>query len=179
MLNGSMRGVPVTVERSCIIYSSTPATSTQAVEIVAVTILVLPIACANVAGLLLACGSSRRREIAALAMVGLYGVVSYAVTRRTPEIGISLALGAPRAAVVHLILCDGIVLVGLGLLAGVGVALIVTRPLAVFLAAELPSRDPLSFAGSAILLLVTSLIASWSPARSATEVAPATALRAE
>ena len=116
---------------------------------------------------------------AALAMVGLYGVVSYAVTRRTPEIGIRLALGAPRAAVVQLILYDGIVLVGLGLLAGLGLALIVTRPLAAFLVAELPSRDPFSFAGSAILLLVTSLLASWSPARRATRVAPATALRAE
>jgi ABC-type antimicrobial peptide transport system permease subunit len=91
----------------------------------------------------------------------------------------AIALGAPRAAVVHLILYDGIVLVGLGLLAGLGFAPIVTRPLAAFLVAELPSRDPISFAGSAILLLMTSLVASWSPVRRAARVAPVSALRAE
>ena len=116
---------------------------------------------------------------AVLAMVGLYGVVSFAVTRRTPEIGIRLALGASRGAVVRLVLADGGVLVGTGLLIGLGLALIVTRPLAAFLVAELPAGDPVSFGASALLLLATSLLASWSPARRATRVAPATALRAE
>lgn len=116
---------------------------------------------------------------AVLAMVGLYGVVSFAVTRRTFEIGIRLALGASRGAVVRLILSDGGVLVGMGLLAGLGLAFVVTRPLAAFLVAELPAADPMSFAGSAVLLLLTSLLASWSPARRATRIAPAIALRAE
>ncbi len=116
---------------------------------------------------------------AILAMIGLYGVVAYAVTRRTSEIGIRLALGAPRQAVMRLILSDGGLLVGIGLIVGLGLAYFVTRPLAAFLVAELPAADPLSFAGSAVLLLLTSLLASWSPARRATRIAPTTALRTE
>jgi predicted permease len=116
---------------------------------------------------------------AVLAMVGLYGVVSYAVTRRTREIGIRLALGASHRAVMRLVLRDGGLLVGLGLGAGIGLALLVTRPLAAFLVAELPASDPLSFASSAILLLLISLLATWSPARRATKIAPTSALRAE
>ena len=116
---------------------------------------------------------------AALAMVGLYGVVSFAVSRRTSEIGIRIALGASRNAVVRLVLSDGAVLVGAGLVAGLGFAFIATRPLAAFLVAELPSRDPWSFAGSAILLLLTSLLACWNPAQRATRIAPAIALRAD
>lgn len=116
---------------------------------------------------------------ATLAMVGLYGVISYAVARRTFEIGIRVALGAPREAVLRLVLSDAGLLVGIGLLGGLGVAFVVTAPLAAFLVAELPARDPLSFAGSAVLLLSTSLLASWTPARRATRIAPALALRAE
>jgi predicted permease len=116
---------------------------------------------------------------AVLAMVGLYGVVSYAVTRRTSEIGIRVALGASHRAVIRLILADGGVLVGIGLIAGLGLAFLVTRPLSAFLVADLPTTDPLSFAASAALMLATSLLASWSPARSATRIAPTTALRSE
>ena len=116
---------------------------------------------------------------AGLAMVGLYGVVAFGVTRRTPEIGIRMALGAPRAAVVRLILFDGGVIVLAGLVAGLGLALLVTRPLAAFLVAELPAQDTVSFTGSALLLLLTSLAASWSPARRATRIEPSIALRAE
>lgn len=116
---------------------------------------------------------------ATLAMVGLYGVVSFAVARRTFEIGLRLALGAPNRAVVRLVLSDSGMLVGIGLAVGLGLAFFVTRPLAAFLVAELPSRDPVSFAGSAILLLLTSLAASWTPARRALRIAPTAALRAE
>jgi ABC-type antimicrobial peptide transport system permease subunit len=116
---------------------------------------------------------------AALAMVGLDGVVAFAVSRRTSEIGIRIAPGASSRNVVRLVLSDSGLLVGAGLLAGLAAALLLTKPLAAFLVAELPSRDPTSFAGSAILLLATSLAASWTPARRATRIAPATALRAE
>jgi putative ABC transport system permease protein len=116
---------------------------------------------------------------AALAMVGLYGVVAFAVTRRTSEIGLRIALGASPRSVVRLVVSDSALLVGIGLLAGLSLAFLVTPPLSAFLVAELPSRDPLSFTGSAILLVATSLLASWGPARRATHIAPTIALRAE
>ena len=116
---------------------------------------------------------------AGLAMVGLYGVVAFVVSRRTPEIGIRMALGATDGRVLRLVLADSGMLVVAGLVIGLGGALIVTTPLAAFLVAELPSRDPVSFTASAILLLATSALASWGPARRATRIAPASALRAE
>jgi predicted permease len=116
---------------------------------------------------------------AALAMVGLYGVIAFAVSRRTSEIGIRIALGASSRNVMRLVLSDSVLLVGAGLLIGLAAAFFVTTPLAAFLVAELPSRDPVSFSASALLLLLTSIAASWAPARRATRIAPASALRAE
>jgi predicted permease len=116
---------------------------------------------------------------AALAMVGLYGVIAFAVSRRTSEIGIRIALGASSRNVMRLVLSDSVLLVGAGLLIGLAAALFVTTPLAAFLVAELPSRDPVSFGASALLLMLTSIAASWAPARRATRIAPASALRAE
>jgi predicted permease len=116
---------------------------------------------------------------ATLAMVGLYGVIAFAVARRTSEIGLRIALGASNKNVMRLVLSESGLLVGVGLLLGLGAAFFVTVPLAAFLVAELPSRDPISFIASAILLLATSVAASWTPARRATRIAPASALRAE
>jgi predicted permease len=116
---------------------------------------------------------------AALAMVGLYGVVAFAVSRRTSEIGIRIALGASNRNVMRLVLSESGLLVGTGLLIGLAAAFFVTVPLAAFLVAELSSRDPVSFVASAALLLATSVAASWTPARRATRIAPASALRAE
>ena len=116
---------------------------------------------------------------AALAMVGLYGVVAFAVNGRTSEIGLRIALGASPRSVVSLVVSDSTRLVGIGLLAGLSLAFLLTPPLSAFLVAELPSRDPLSFTGSAFLLVATSLLASWEPARRATRIAPTVALRAE
>jgi putative ABC transport system permease protein len=114
-----------------------------------------------------------------LAMIGLYGVVSFAVTRRTREIGIRMALGSSRRAVARLVLRDGALLVVIGLALGLTIALIVTRPLSAFLVAALPTTDPWSFAGTALLLAVTSVVAGWGPSRRAMRIEPAETLRAE
>jgi putative ABC transport system permease protein len=116
---------------------------------------------------------------AMLAMVGLYGVVAFAVARRTSEIGIRVALGASRSAVARLVLYDASVLVATGLVVGLALTFFIAQPLSAFLVATLPPRDPLSFAASAALLVATSLLASWHPARRAMRISPGVALRVE
>jgi ABC-type antimicrobial peptide transport system permease subunit len=112
-----------------------------------------------------------------LAMIGLYGVVSFAVARRTGEIGIRMALGASRGAILRMVLKESAVLVGSGLAAGLGLAILLAQPLAAFVVAGLRPTDPLHFAATALLVTAVSLAASWSPARRAIRIQPGAALR--
>ena len=113
-----------------------------------------------------------------LATVGLYGVVSYGVSQRTHEIGVRIALGARAADVVRLIVGQGVRMAGIGLAAGVLLALALGRLLGSLLYGVDPA-DPLTFAGVATLLLLVAAGASWIPARRASRLEPTRALRAE
>ncbi len=113
-----------------------------------------------------------------LAALGIYGVMAYAVTLRTREIGIRMALGAPRASVLRMILGQGIKLVAAGVIAGVAASLALTRLMASLLYGVSPA-DPPTFAAVALLLVSIALLAQFPPARRAVSVDPAVALRHE
>lgn len=114
----------------------------------------------------------------ALSMVGIYGVTSYAVTQRTRELGIRLALGAQPRQVVGLLVRENVGRVAMGLVLGLVGAFAVTRVLKSFLFEVAPS-DALTFGSTAVLLAAVALAATWWPARRATRVDPMIALRAE
>ncbi len=113
-----------------------------------------------------------------VACVGIYGLLSYQVTRRTHEIGIRLALGAQRGDVLRIVLRQGIVLAVLGTLIGTPGALAVTRYLQSFLYGVKPS-DPLTMVAVAVILIAVALLASYIPARRAMKTDPMVALRYE
>ena len=113
-----------------------------------------------------------------LAVIGLYGVISYSVSRRTREIGVRIALGAGRRRILGLVLGQGAILAGIGLGIGLVAAGWATRFLASFLF-EVPPTDQLTFAAVAALLLLAALAACAVPAQRATRVDPSTALRSD
>jgi putative ABC transport system permease protein len=112
----------------------------------------------------------------ALAAMGIYGVLNYAVSVRTREIGVRVALGATRRQVARLVVRDALVMVGLGVSIGLAAAVALMRVLrsALF---EVQPGDPLTYAAVAGILLTVALAAAWLPARRATSVDPVVALR--
>jgi ABC-type antimicrobial peptide transport system permease subunit len=113
-----------------------------------------------------------------LAAVGVYGVIAYGVTQRTHEIGVRVALGARAADVQRLVVGRGVALTGIGVLIGILGAAAVTRVTATMLF-DISPTDPLSFAGVSVFLISVSALASYIPARRATQVDPLEALRHE
>jgi predicted permease len=113
-----------------------------------------------------------------LAVVGLYGVKAYSVARRTREIGIRMALGAQAGAVLRMIMGEGVVMLASGL--GVGLLLaIATAKILSGILYEVSALDPVAFTVAPLMLAVAAVIATWLPARRATQVNPIQALRTE
>jgi ABC-type antimicrobial peptide transport system permease subunit len=113
-----------------------------------------------------------------LSALGLYGVMTYAVSQRTRELGIRLSIGANQWDVLKLILGQALMLSAIGMTGGLVVALAVTRFSAHLLYGISPS-DPVTFAGISVLIVVITLVAGYFPARRATRIDPMIALRSE
>jgi macrolide transport system ATP-binding/permease protein len=113
-----------------------------------------------------------------IACVGLYGTVSYNVARRTGEIGIRMALGAPRGGVMRMVLREVLVLAAMGLAIGMATALGTSKFVASFLYGMKPN-DPLAIILAVVTLLSAALLAAYVPARKASRIDPMTALRHE
>jgi putative ABC transport system permease protein len=113
-----------------------------------------------------------------LALIGLYGVISYAVTQRRSELGLRLALGAQRRDILRLVIGQGMRLALLGVALGTIAALFATR-LMTSLLFNVSASDPLTYGAIAALLVLVTLLACWIPARRATKVDPMIALRCE
>jgi ABC-type antimicrobial peptide transport system permease subunit len=113
-----------------------------------------------------------------LALVGVYGVLAYEVGQRKREIGVSMALGSRRRAVVGLVVREAAALVGAGVVVGMIAGLLLSGQLAPLLY-ETRAKDPVTFALVPIVLAAVALLAAWLPARRASRVEPMVALRLE
>ena len=113
-----------------------------------------------------------------LAAIGLYGLMSYSVEQRTQEIGIRMALGADRAMMMRAVLREGMMLAGIGVLIGLALAYLLTRALASLLFG-VKANDPLAYVGVVGVLTAVAAVAALIPARRATRIDPAIALRYE
>jgi predicted permease len=113
-----------------------------------------------------------------LAVIGIYGVMSYSVSQRTRELGLRMALGADEASVLKLVVRQGVTLAALGIAVGLGLSFALTR-LVSNLLFDVKAHDPLIFAGVPLLLAVAALAASVQPALRAARVDPTLALRIE
>jgi putative ABC transport system permease protein len=113
-----------------------------------------------------------------LAMIGLYGVMSYNVARRRNEIGIRMALGAEQSRVLRMVLGEVTILIGVGLAIGLGAAAATTRFVESFLYGMKPN-DPWTLSLAAVALAVVAALAGFLPARRASRLDPMTALREE
>jgi ABC-type antimicrobial peptide transport system permease subunit len=114
----------------------------------------------------------------ALAAVGIYGVMAYAVTQRTHEIGVRVALGATPGEIAVMVMKEGARLAAVGTIVGGIGALVLARALATLLFGVRPA-DPIAFAIAAGSVLIMTLVATYVPSRRATRVDPVAALRAE
>jgi predicted permease len=113
-----------------------------------------------------------------LGTVGIYGVISYTVSQRRREIGVRMALGAERTTVSRMVVGEGMVLAGVGVVVGIVAALGLTRLMASLLYGVAPV-DPVTYLAVSALLATVALVASWIPARRASAMDPATTLREE
>jgi putative ABC transport system permease protein len=113
-----------------------------------------------------------------LAVIGIYGVMSYSVAQRTREIGIRVALGAKRPQVIALVLGQSALLTAIGIVLGLSGAAMLSRYLEGLLFGVTP-LDPVTFAAAAVLFTLVALVAAYGPTRRATGVDPLVALRAE
>ena len=113
-----------------------------------------------------------------IAAIGVYGVLSYMVNRRTREIGLRMALGAQRSAVLRLVVKEGMLVALAGIAAGLVAAVLISRVLATLLFG-VPARDPATFAAVAITLALVALAACGAPALRASKVDPIVALHYE
>jgi ABC-type antimicrobial peptide transport system permease subunit len=114
-----------------------------------------------------------------LASIGLYGVLAYTISRRIREIGLRVALGASPRNVLWMVFRDSFLLVAVGITIGLGIAMVATQPLAMFLVPGLSPTDPLTFLAVIALLAAVALAATIGPALRALRVDPMVALRYE